>query len=211
MERDLGLPLVWAPCHSGRKPVLLRHFPDDPVTITAWHRPNGRLTSSGPPNAEQPALLAPLGMTHAINRPLPSDEKALPDEARLLPAAGIGSSNIPVDFTAPQENDYARLCEMMERLDGPTIEVHCILNPRVSAFHHRWRQDRKGMRKDEARQDLERLRRPGGAWARFIDRSADAAGQQHYPRRDYVFVESGGTQAGLGGQTGLSAARTESH
>lgn len=190
--------------------MLLRHSPDDPIAITAWHRLDGRLTSSGQPDAEQMALLAPLGVTHVINLALPSHEKSLPDEAGLLAAAGIGYTNIPVDFAAPQEDDYARFCEVMERLEGQTIHVHCILNLRVSAFLYRWRQDRQGASEAEARQDLERLWRPGGAWARFIGRAEDAAAEHRYPGRDYVFVESGGTQAGLDRQTGLSAARTES-
>lgn len=210
MERDPGLPLVWAPCHSGRKPVLLRHFPDDPIAITAWHRLDGRLTSSGQPDAEQLALLAPLGVTHVINLALPSHERSLPDEAERLAAQGIGYTAIPVDFAAPQEADYARFCQVMDRLEGQCVHVHCILNLRVSAFLYRWRQDRQGLSEAEARQDLEWLWRPGGAWARFIGRSGDAAAEHRYPGRDYVFVESASAQAGLDGQTGLSAALTES-
>ena len=210
MERDPGLPLVWAPCHSGRKPVLLRHFPDDPTQITAWHRLDARLTTSGQPDAEQLALLVPLGVTHVINLALPSQEKSLPDEAGLLAAVGIGYTSIPVDFADPREADYARFCEAMDRLEGQTVHVHCILNLRVSAFLYRWRQDRQGLPEAEARQELERLWRPGGAWARFIGRAEDAAAEHRYPARDYVFDESDGTQAGLEDQTGLSAARTES-
>lgn len=210
MERDPGLPLVWAPCHPGRKPLLLRHFPDDPIKITAWHRLDARLTSSGQPEADQLALLAPLGITHVINLALPSHEKSLPDEAGLLATLGIGYTNIPVDFAAPQEVDYARFREVMDALEGQPVHVHCILNLRVSAFLYRWRQDRQGLPEAEARQELERLWRPGGTWARFIGCDEDAADEHRYPGRDYVFVESGGAQAGLDGQTGLSAARTES-
>lgn len=210
MERDPDLPLVWAPCHLGRMPALLRHFPDDPVAITAWHRLDARLTTSGQPEAEQLALLGPLGVTHVINLAMPSHEKSLPDEAGLLATLGIGYTSIPVDFVAPQEADYARFCEVMDDLEGQPVHVHCILNLRVSAFLYRWRQDRKGLPAAEARQELERLWRPGGAWARFIGRAEDAAAEHRYPGRDYDFVESGSAQAGLGGQTGLSAARTES-
>jgi len=189
---------------------LLRHFPDDPIAITAWHRLDARLTTSGQPDAEQLALLAPLGVTHVINLALPSHEKSLPDEARLLAAAGIGYTSIPVDFSDLQEDDYARFGAAMDALEGQTVHIHCILNLRVSAFLYRWRQDRQGVSEAEARRDLERLWRPGGAWARFVGRAEDAAAAHRYPGRDYDFVESASAQAGLDGQTGLSAARTES-
>lgn len=207
MERDLGLPLVWAPCHSGRKPVLLRHFPEDPAEITAWHQLDARVTTSSQPVAEQLALLASLGGTHVINLALPSHEKSLPDEAGQLAALGIGYADIPVDFTDPQEADNARFWEVMEER---TIHVHCIVNLRVSPFLYRWRQDRQGMAEPEARQELGRMWRPAGACTRFIGPTKDVAAEHRYLGRDYVFFESGGTQAGLEGQTGLSAAPTES-
>lgn len=190
--------------------MLLRHFPDDPTEITAWHRLDARLTSSGQPSREQLADLARLGIAHMINLALPSHEKSLPDEAEILGAAGIGYTNIPVDFSDPPETDYARFCDVMDALEGQTVHVHCILNLRVSAFLYRWRQERQGVSEAEARSELERLWRPGGAWARFIGCTEDEAAEHRYPGRDYVFDESGGAQAGLAGQSGLSAARTES-
>ena len=189
---------------------MLRHFPDDPIEITAWHRLDARLTSSGQPSREQLADLARLGVRHVINLALPSHEKSLPDEAEILAAAGIGYTNIPVDFSDPPEADYARFCDVMDALDGQTVHVHCILNLRVSAFLYRWRQERQGLSEAEARSELERLWRPGGAWARFIGRTEDSSAEHRFPGRDYVFDESASPQAGLAGQSGLSAAPTES-
>lgn len=190
--------------------MSLRHTPGDPIDITAWHRLDGRLTSSGQPTREQLAELAPLGVTQVVNLALPSHEKSLADEATILAAAGIGYTSIPVDFAAPPEADYARFCEVMAALEGQTVHVHCILNLRVSAFLYRWRQDRQGVAQAVAAAEMERLWKPGGAWARFVGREADAGRDHLYAGRDYVFDESGAAQAGHDDASGLSGAQFES-
>lgn len=165
--------------------MTLRHAPGDPKDITAWHRLDARLTSSGQPDADQLAALAPLGVTHVVNLALPSHEKSLPDEAERLAALGIGYTNIPVDFAAPPESDYERFHAVMDELGGQTVHVHCILNLRVSAFLYRWRQERQGVSEAAARAELERLWKPGGPWATLIGRDKDADQPHRYPGRDY--------------------------
>lgn len=169
--------------------MTLNHASGDPVAITAWHRLDHRLTSSGQPDIDQLAALGALGVTHVVNLALPSHEKSLPDEAGRLAAMGIGYTNIPVDFADPTQADYAQFCDVMAQLEGKTVHVHCILNLRVSAFLYRWRQDREGFGEAAARRDLERLWRPGGAWARFIGHDADADLPHRYPGTDYQFAE----------------------
>lgn len=190
--------------------MSLRHAPGDPTEITAWHRLDARLTSSGQPGANQLAAFAPLGVTHVVNLALPSHEKSLPDEADRLAALGIGYTNIPVDFADPPESDYASFLAVMDELEGQTVHVHCILNLRVSAFLYRWRQDRQGVSEGAARAEMERLWRPGGAWARFVGATHDAGRDHLYAGRDYVFDESAHAQAGLDGLRGLSGAQPES-
>lgn len=167
--------------------MSLRHAPGDPVDITAWHRLGPLLTSSGQPSAEQLDALAPLGVTHVVNLALPSHEKSLPDEAERLAALGIGYTNIPVDFAQPAESDYDRFVEVMEGLAGQAVHIHCILNLRVSAFLYRWRQDKLGVSEAAARLEMERLWKPGAAWARFVGRDEDGALDHRYAGRDYNF------------------------
>lgn len=190
--------------------MSLRHAPGDPIDITAWHRLDARLTTSGQPGEEQLAALVPLGVTHVVNLALPSHEKSLPDEGASLAALNITYSNIPVNFAEPPEADYARFCAVMDAHSDQTIHVHCILNLRVSAFLYRWRQDRQGVSEAAARAEMERLWRPGGAWARFIGRPAEADLPHRYAGQDYVFDDVGAPQAGLGGDGSLSARQTDS-
>ena len=190
--------------------MSLRHASGDPTDITAWHRLDARLTSSGQPSAEQLAALAPLGVTNVVNLALPSHEKSLPDEAERLAALGIGYTNIPVDFADPPEDDYKAFCAVMDGLKGQTVHVHCILNLRVSAFLYRWRQERQGVSEGAARTELERLWKPGGAWARFIGASADEERDHLYAGRDYVFDEASPADTGLPAVPRLSGAQTDS-
>ncbi len=186
--------------------MSLRHAPGDPVDITAWHRLDARLTSSGQPREDQLAALASLGATHVINLALPSHETSLPDEAGILAALDIGYTNIPVDFTVPLESDFVRFCAVMDKLCGQTVHVHCILNLRVSAFLYRWRQDCLGVDEASARSEMERLWKPGGAWARLVGSHADADLPHRYAGRDYEFTPP----TGLRSAPGLSGCQTDS-
>ena len=190
--------------------MSLRHSPGDPTHITAWHRLDDRLTSSGQPSEEQLASFVPLGITHVVNLALPSHEKSLPDEAASLAALNISYSNIPVDFADPPEADYLRFCEVMHGLAGQTVHVHCILNLRVSAFLYRWRQDRQGIAEAAARAEMERLWKPGGAWARFIGASAEQDLPHRYAGQDYVFDAAAPADTGLTAAPRLSGAQTDS-
>lgn len=75
----------------------------------------------------------------------------------------------PVEFQNPTPDDLARFCDLMDRLDGRTIHVHCIANFRVSAFLYRWRIDRRGWDKARARADLDAIWTPEGPWAAIVE------------------------------------------
>ncbi|MFM5884688.1 MAG: protein tyrosine phosphatase family protein [Novosphingobium sp.] len=191
--------------------MSLRHSPGDPIDITAWHRLDDRLTSSGQPSEDQLAALAALGVRHVVNLALPSHEKSLADEGGALAALNITYSNIPVNFADPPEADYRAFLAVMDRLAGQTVHVHCILNLRVSAFLYRWRQDRGGVSEAAARAEMERLWKPGGAWARFVGRPEDADLPHRYAGQDYVFDAEAAAQSGNRGAAGLSGAQSQSH
>lgn len=150
----------------------------DPDHIYNWHRLDARLTSSGQPSEEELAQIRALGVTHVINLGMHDHEKALPDEAASVAALGMDYIHIPVMFDAPTEVDYARFAETMAALDGKTVHVHCIANMRVSAFLCRWRREVLGLSEAEARAAMERIWKPGGAWARLIG-DTEAVGRGH--------------------------------
>lgn len=160
-------------------------IPGDPSGIFMWQRLDERLTSSGQPAQDQLAILKGLGIAHVINLGLHTHEKALPDEAGSVRALGMGYIHIPVDFGNPAEEDYARFSAVMRELAGEMIHVHCIANMRASAFLYRYRRDGLGMAEPEARQEMERVWRPGGVWARFIGDAHNQSSPHQLAGRDY--------------------------
>ncbi len=144
----------------------------DPVEIYNWHRLDARVTTSGQPTEAQLAEIAALGVRRVINLALHSHEKALPDEAASVAALGMVYTHIPVDFAKPTEVDFAAFCAAFEAAGDVSVYVHCIANYRVSAFFCRYRRQVLGMDEAAARVDLERVWRPAGVWAGFLEYEA---------------------------------------
>ena len=145
--------------------------------IFNFRRLDDRITTSGQPSEEQVSALAADGVTTVINLGLHDHERALPDEAASVAAAGMRYVHIPVPFDAPGEDHYAAFTQAMAAADGEKVHVHCIMNMRVTAFFDRWLRD-QGKGDAEARRLMDSVWQPGGAWARFIG-DDDRAGQPH--------------------------------
>ena len=157
----------------------------DPDDIFMWHRLDPKLTTSGKLVEHQLASLDAVHVSHIVNLAPDSHDEALTDEAGLLGKMGIGYTYIPVSFEAPAEADFERFARAMEDLGGQTIHVHCIANLRVSAFLYRYRTGQLGWTTNDARADMDRIWRPGGAWAAFIGDEARTAADHAFAGRDY--------------------------
>lgn len=155
----------------------------DPADILNWRRFDERLTTSGQPSEQQLESLRTLGVTHVINLGLPSHEKALKDEGASLATLGLAYTHIPVDFAAPDEDDFARFSALLADTSHERTHVHCIYNARVSAFLYRHQTGQAQV--ERALALLDSIWRPGGVWARFIGRQADAILPDRYAGRDY--------------------------
>lgn len=120
----------------------------DPADIRGWQRLSARITTSGRLEPADPARLAGLGVHRVVNLALDDHPDALPDEAALMAAAGIGYTHIPVPFDAPQRGHYEAFKAALAG-DEP-VHVHCIMNWRVSAFFYLLHRE-QGMAENEAR------------------------------------------------------------
>ena len=149
---------------------VTRVFMADPETIYNWRRLDDRITTSGQPTEPQLADIHALGVRHIVNLGLHTHEKALPDEAASVSRLGMTYIHIPVDFQNPTDEDFAKFCVEMARLEEVPVHVHCIANYRVSAFFYRYRRDVLGMDEAQARADLEEIWHPEGVWATFVGR-----------------------------------------
>ncbi len=129
------------------------------------------LGTAGQPRREQFALIASAGYTSVINLALPTSWDAVADEAEIVTALGLTHYHIPVEWEAPAPQDLLQFCDLMDRLDGQKVFVHCARNMRVSAFVFLYRVLRKGMSPDACRPDLEKIWVPDEVWAEFIEMS----------------------------------------
>lgn len=155
----------------------------DPIHIPNWQRLDAQITTSGQPSEAELAELAAMGVRHVINLGLHTHERALPDEAFSVAAAGMIYTHIPVAFDAPSDADFERFCTALATLGAARVHVHCILNLRVSAFFYRYRRDVLGWADATARTPMEALWQPGGVWAAFVGDS-DSIALPHRPPRE---------------------------
>ncbi len=136
--------------------------------VINWRRLNERLTTSGQPTETQFANIKALGVSHVINL-APNDNKdALADEASILARMGFQYTYIPVDFSAPTQDDFDSFCAAMTRSSDAPVHVHCIYNARVSAFFYRYALEGRGGSVEDAFNRMDGIWRPGGVWAEFI-------------------------------------------
>lgn len=93
------------------------------------------LLSAGQPTAEQLRALAAAGYHTVINLATPASENHLPDEAALLAELGLRYVPIPVVWTDPRPEDFARFEGVMADLAPGPVLLHCAANFRATAFY----------------------------------------------------------------------------
>lgn len=150
----------------------------DPDDISGWQRLDARTTTSGRIAVGDVVRLKALGVRHVINLALVDSPGALADEDRLMAAAGMRYTHIPVPFDAPEEDHY-RAFAAAYMADEEPVHVHCMMNYRVSAFFYRLNRER-GMARDAAQALMEQQWQPAASdhpdmktWASFVAK-ADA-------------------------------------
>ena len=100
-----------------------------------FKRIDDSVSTSGLLSEEQLSALGPEGYEAVINL-LPDDsEYALPSERAIVQGQGIDYRYIPVDFSAPTDEDYTAFVQAMASSEGKRLHIHCAANYRVSAFY----------------------------------------------------------------------------
>ena len=129
------------------------------------------LLSSGMPNARQMSEVAEAGVKVVINLALPTSERALPDEDKLVEALGMTYINIPVEWEHPTHQNLDDFMKAMDAHKESKILVHCQANYRATGFITLYRVLRLGWQPENAFQDLRRIWNPAEypVWSKFID------------------------------------------
>ena len=127
------------------------------------------LATSGQPREEQLAGIADAGFEVIVNLALHDDPRySLKDEASSVKALGLEYVHIPVQFSAPTENDLVKFFATMEHHKGRRVWVHCAANMRVTAFLGLYWRIREGRSEEEAFALLRELWQPDAVWTEFI-------------------------------------------
>jgi protein tyrosine phosphatase (PTP) superfamily phosphohydrolase (DUF442 family) len=144
---------------------------DDLSAIQNFLQISPNLGTSGQPFREQFALIAASGYEAVINLALPTSWDAVPDEAQIVSGLGLAHYHILVEWEAPTREDLRQFFDLMDRLEGQKVFVHCARNMRVSAFMFLYRMLRKGQSPAACQSDLEKIWQPNEIWATFIQES----------------------------------------
>jgi NAD+ diphosphatase len=146
------------------------------ASIRDFHRIDARLAGSGQPDADE-ILTLRTSFDTIVNLAPADHPQGLPGEADLVRLVGLRYHHIPVVWDAPEDEDFARFCAVMDAEASRRVLVHCIANKRASSFLYLYRHLRQGVAEREARADLERVWQPNDVWTAFEARQrAKAAG-----------------------------------
>ena len=156
------MPIVISKFNRKLKPM------SDLEHILNWRRIDEKITTSGQPSETELAEIASIGVTTIINLGPHDNKGALADEPTTVANLEMIYVYIPVDFEAPSQSDFEEFKSALAQYKGQKIHVHCIYNARVSAFFYLYLQQVLGKSKNEAKDLLDGIWRPGGVWAEFI-------------------------------------------
>jgi protein tyrosine phosphatase (PTP) superfamily phosphohydrolase (DUF442 family) len=128
------------------------------------------LSACGQPTEEQLRAVAADGFTAVINLALHDDPRyCLPDEAGLARSLGLTYIHIPVQFSAPTEDDLMRFFDAMDRHRHERLLVHCAANKRVTVFLGLYRVLRLHWDRRHAFALMHDIWEPDDTWVAFIE------------------------------------------
>lgn len=127
-----------------------------------------RLTTAGQPTAAQLADVAAEGFDVVVNLAMGEPTDDLPDEAAVVAGHGMAYHHIPVVWTAPALDDFARFVDVMDACAAERRFVHCALNYRVTMFTSLYGQLRWGWPLERADALATTFWTPNETWAAFI-------------------------------------------
>jgi uncharacterized protein (TIGR01244 family) len=133
------------------------------------------LAASGQPDEQELAAIAKAGFAVILNIALHDDPRySLPDERRTVESLGMKYVHIPVQFSAPTDEDFDRFVSAMEEGKDQVMLVHCAANKRVSAFLGLYWHLLLGIPLEEAFALQRDIWEPDPVWLTFITRKLAA-------------------------------------
>ncbi len=109
-----------------------------------------RVGTAGLPTAEQFKAVRDAGYEAIVNLLPNEQDNALKGEDALIRDLGMEYHYIPVVWATPQPQDFAAFCNVMQKLEGKKVFVHCAMNLRVTAFYSSYAMQHLGWSREQA-------------------------------------------------------------
>ncbi|MBL8630784.1 MAG: protein tyrosine phosphatase family protein [Rhodospirillaceae bacterium] len=131
--------------------------------------------TAGQPTADQFHAVRESGYGVVVNLLPQEQDNALKGEADLIANLGLAYHYIPVLWKAPKVEDFAAFCDVMQKLQGKKVFVHCAMNMRVTAFYSSYAMKHLGWTHTQADDLVARIWARGDykmddTWRAFIER-----------------------------------------
>lgn len=126
-----------------------------------------RLFTSGQPTPAEFQLIKDKGCAMVVNLSPEKAPNAVSNERELVEGLGMKYLRLPLDFSNPGEEEYARFAAEVDAVQDGGVWVHCAANLMVAGFVYRYRVER-GTHQPDAQRDLHAIWKPTGAWKAFV-------------------------------------------
>ena len=135
-----------------------------------FRRVSDRVTTSGTVPAEDLAALRANGYDVVVNLLPDRSEYAVEGEATIVGDQGVDYVYIPIDFAAPNHEQFEEFSAAMDANADKTIHVHCAANYRVSAFYSLYAMRQEWWSAEQADEHLRSIWTQGEypVWDEFI-------------------------------------------
>jgi len=129
-----------------------------------------RLSTSGSVIKDDLLRLYDDGYGAVINLLPDAHERAIKNEKEIVERQGLKYIHIPVDFSAPKNEDYEQFKRALDDLALWKTHIHCAANWRVSAFYGVYAYEKSIWRAAQAWEHIASLWTPSEypAWFHFL-------------------------------------------
>lgn len=116
------------------------------------------LAASGQPKRSQFSDIAAAGYKVVINVSSSDSNPAwLQDEKQLAESAGMTYFHIPINWDRPDVNQVIEAVNLLERLEGHNVLIHCYVNSRASLVTYLFRASKAGAIEADEKETLTKL------------------------------------------------------
>jgi protein tyrosine phosphatase (PTP) superfamily phosphohydrolase (DUF442 family) len=126
-----------------------------------------RVDTSGQPSEAQLSGLKEKGYGLVINLAPPAAVTSIAREGLLVGETGLSYVSIPVDWHAPQYEDFALFSDVLKHAGSRRTLVHCQINKRASMFTFLYRVVYEGVAPDAAYEKVTAIGVPDDQWKDF--------------------------------------------